>query len=95
MGIATRRFTPDKPYNWRDAQTQALKTTIWYPASAAAVEEPQWIGGPNFPMFSGGVGAPDAAMASAPEKFPLLVVSHGTGGSATIEAVVKFFGKNL
>src|SRR5216684_5188432 len=44
VGVSTRAFKIDKPYNWRGAQTHALVTTIWYPAAPAAVEQPKWIG---------------------------------------------------
>src|SRR5260370_27202665 len=81
-GVSTRRFTVAQPYNWRGAQTHALVTTIWYPAAPASVEQPQWIGAPNSPLFSAGKASPDAAFATAPGRFPLILLSHGTGGSA-------------
>jgi predicted dienelactone hydrolase len=75
---------PKEPYNWRGAQTHALVTQIWYPADQASVEQPQWIGPPNAPLFSAGNAAPEASIAAAPAKFPLIMLSHGTGGSAAI-----------
>jgi predicted dienelactone hydrolase len=84
VGVTTRAFKPAEPYDWRGAQTRVLLTTVWYPAAAGAVEQPQRIGPPGRPpIFDGGMSAPDAAVASAPpERFALLVLSHGTGGSA-------------
>jgi predicted dienelactone hydrolase len=73
-------------YYWRGAQTHALVTTIWYPASANAVEQPQWLGNPQAPFATLGKAAPDAALAPAPQRFPLIVISHGTGGSALMMA---------
>ncbi len=55
---------------------------IWYPAEAAATEQPQWIGPPGSPLFSAGKSAAGATVAQTPAKFPLVVLSHGTGGSA-------------
>ncbi|MDP8982949.1 MAG: SgcJ/EcaC family oxidoreductase [Acidobacteriota bacterium] len=81
-GVSTRRFILARPYNWRGAETHALVTTIWYPAEAAAAEQPQWIGAPDAPLFSAAKAAPDAPLASAPGKFPLVLISHGTGGTA-------------
>jgi len=81
-GVSTRRFTINQPYNWRRAQTHALVTTIWYPAAPTSVEQPQWIGAPNAPLFSVGIAAPDAALATAPARFPLILLSHGTGSAA-------------
>jgi predicted dienelactone hydrolase len=63
-------------------------TQIWYPAEQEAVEQPQWIGPPNAPLFSAGKAAPDAKVASGRAKFPLIVLSHGTGGSAPVVAWV-------
>jgi len=82
VGVASRRFVPPEPYDWRDAQTHALIATVWYPAAPAAEEEPQWIGESPHPFARAGRAAPDAALASAPRRFPLIVMSHGTGGSA-------------
>jgi predicted dienelactone hydrolase len=86
VGGTFRRFTPpDKAYNWRGAKTHALTVTVWYPAAASAVEHPVEIPGLS-QLFVLGNAAQDASLASAPAKFPLIVLSHGTGGSAMIMA---------
>jgi predicted dienelactone hydrolase len=82
VGGTFRKFTPpDKSYNWRGAKTHALVATVWYPATASAVEHPIDIPGLS-EIFALGSVAEDANLASAPAKFPLIVLSHGTGGSA-------------
>jgi predicted dienelactone hydrolase len=81
IGVTIRRFVPDEPYNWRGARTRALIATIWYPASAGAVEETQWFGPPGAAVFNGGSAARDAAIVPGEGRFPLVVLSHGTGGS--------------
>jgi predicted dienelactone hydrolase len=86
VGVAQRAFSPTEPYNWRGAQTHALVTTIWYPASADANEQPQWLGNPQTPFAALGKAAPDAALAPTPARIPLIVLSHGTGGSALMMA---------
>jgi predicted dienelactone hydrolase len=80
--MATRGFTVEGPYDWRGARTHALITVIWYPAASSAVEQPQGIGRPGAPVFLAGAAAPGAPLAAAPRRFPLVVLSHGTGGSA-------------
>lgn len=87
VGVANRTFIPPEPYDWRGAQTHALISTIWYPAEPGANEQPQdvWV-------FKAGKAASDAALASSPAKFPLIVLSHGTGGSAMS---VAWFGSAL
>ena len=81
IGMAFRSFSPPEPYNWRGARTHALVTTIWYPAAPAAVEQPIQIPGLN-QIFELGSAAQNAPIAESPAKFPLIVISHGTGGSA-------------
>jgi predicted dienelactone hydrolase len=55
---------------------------IWYPAASGAEEKPQLIGPPGRPLFDGGHVAPNAGLAPSADKFPLIVLSHGTGGIA-------------
>lgn len=86
VGVATRSFTPIEPFDWRGAKTHSLITDIWYPAAAAAVEQPQWIGSPDSPFASAGKAAPDAALVAAPAKLPLVLLSHGTGASSKMIA---------
>lgn len=82
VGIANRSFVPNGSYDWRAAQTHALLVTIWYPASASAVTRPQTLGPPGAPLFIAGSAAPDAKFPDLPHKFPLVLLSHGTGGLA-------------
>ncbi|CCE07947.1 putative dienelactone hydrolase oxidoreductase protein [Bradyrhizobium sp. STM 3843] len=81
VGVTTRDFTPVEPYDWRGARTHVLRVMIWYPAAAEASEEPQWIGPPFVPYFSAGSAARDAAPAAG-SKHPLVLLSHGAGGTA-------------
>jgi predicted dienelactone hydrolase len=82
VGLADRTFTPDGPYNWRGAKTHGLISVIWYPAKSSSVEQAQWIGPPDRPLLSAGRAMKDAALIAAPSKLPLILLSHGTGGSA-------------
>jgi Platelet-activating factor acetylhydrolase, isoform II len=79
IGMMFRRFIPTEPYDWRGAQTHALTTVIWYPAEPSAREQAVEIRGFNF--FELGTAARNAKMPPSPARFPLLVISHGTGGS--------------
>ena len=82
IGVTTRDFIPAEPYDWRGARTQALRVMIWYPAAGDAREEPQWIGPRIVPFFSAGRAARDAAPAAGPRR-PLVLLSHGNGGTAS------------
>jgi len=86
VGVTSRAFTPPEPYNWRGAKTHQLLTTIWYPAAPASVEKPQFIGSLDSPFALAGSAAADAPLAPKPPKFPLILLSHGTGGSALMMA---------
>ena len=81
-GLVTRDITLTARRNWRGAPDHALHVTVWYPAADTAVEMPQSLGSPDQPLFLAGSAAPHAAFAPALDPFPLVLLSHGTGGSA-------------
>jgi predicted dienelactone hydrolase len=82
VGVTSRTFHPKAQRNWRGAEHQELRVTVWYPAAENAVETQQVIGPPDAPLLLAGKAAAHAPMAPALEKWPLIVLSHGTGGSA-------------
>ena len=84
VGESSRVFKPAHARNWRGAKTEALVATIWYPANADGTlyEEPQVIGPPDMPLFLAGGAVLNAPIASSQVKFPVVMLSHGTGGSA-------------
>jgi predicted dienelactone hydrolase len=82
VGTTSRVFHPKVQRNWRGAQHQELRVIVWYPAAENAVETQQVIGAPDAPLFLAGKAAEHAAMAPALDQRPLIVLSHGTGGSA-------------
>jgi predicted dienelactone hydrolase len=81
-GVVTREFTPKQMRNWRGAPQKALHCVIWYPAVDTAIEAKQWIGPPGAPLFEAGSAMPHAPFAPTLGKWPLVLLSHGTGGSA-------------
>jgi predicted dienelactone hydrolase len=82
VGVTTRDFIPAEPYDWRGAKTHALRAMIWYPAASEAREQAQWIGPPIVPFASAGSAARDAPHAAGPRR-PLVLLSHGFGGTAS------------
>jgi predicted dienelactone hydrolase len=82
VGIATRIIHPTEHRNWRGAERQELHATIWYPAVDTTKEIPQLVGPPDQPLFQAGSAAPNAEMEPALQKWPTILLSHGTGGSA-------------
>lgn len=81
-GMVTRDIVPTAQRNWRGAPEHKLHVTVWYPAAESAVETPQGIGPPDQPLFEAGRAMPHAAFAPSLEPLPLILLSHGTGGSA-------------
>jgi len=75
----------DRTAALRDAQHRAvLRITVWYPASADAVEQNIVIGPAEQPLFEVGRAAPDAPFATSPRNWPVILLSHGYGGSARV-----------
>lgn len=69
----------------RDAQGRSdLRITIWYPAKAGTTERSIDLP-PDAPLFRIGTVAPDAPFADS-DRRPVVLVSHGFGGSARMMA---------
>jgi predicted dienelactone hydrolase len=69
--------TPDV----RDPKAATMHAIVWYPAAAGS-PLPDVIGVPHNPLFLAGDVVPNADIASTRARYPLIVLSHGTGGSA-------------
>ena len=82
VGGTCRVFHPQVERHWRGARTEALVTNIWYPVDASVPETTRNIGEPGRPTFRGHPSAGEAALAPAHSTYPLLMLSHGTGGTA-------------
>ncbi len=82
VGIVERVFHPKAPRNWRGDDAKELRCTLWYPAAETAVETRQTIGPPDAPLFEAGMASPHAALSPSLSPFPIVLMSHGTGGSA-------------
>lgn len=80
VGFSFREFTAPENYNWRGQEAQTLSAVVWYPADATAAEKDILIGDP--PLFIAGHAAKDATLAPSFGTYPLVALSHGTGGSA-------------
>ena len=77
VGREFRPFIDDQRTSWVGEGGRPLSTTIWYPASAGSIEE-EW----NVGVFQAGRNALNADIASTSSTFPLIILSHGTGGAA-------------
>ena len=67
----------------RDAEGRdSQRVTVWYPAADGAEATLRLIGSEPTPFFISGEAADGAAFAEGAQQLPLIVVSHGFGGSA-------------
>jgi predicted dienelactone hydrolase len=82
VGKVNRFIKPSGPRNWRGAKTQGLISDIWYPVNPKIPEQPQVIGPPGKPIFYGHPIAEHASLSNIETHYPLILISHGTGGSA-------------
>lgn len=82
VGFSLRQFAVPEDYNWRGSDDHTLGGIIWYPAQASADEKEQYIGPRDAPLFYAGHAAKEATLVPAFSKYPLVALSHGTGGSA-------------
>jgi predicted dienelactone hydrolase len=67
--------------NWDGDGPRPLTWVAWYPASDDAVEEELFSGSSPAPWFAFGTAARNAPMPAAPRRYPVVLLSHGTGGA--------------
>lgn len=85
VGMATRIFTDEKRKNWQGTAPRPLRTAVWYPASATATKLETIFGdAPEKQVFASVTVSPDAEISRESTKYPLILLSHGTGGSAVM-----------
>jgi predicted dienelactone hydrolase len=82
VGLKRMAYQDVQRANWQATGPRPLVTDIWYPAAESAVETDIFIGSPDLPLFHAGKAARDAEPAAAPSTFPLILLSHGTGGAS-------------
>lgn len=82
VGLQTLHLTDPTRRNWQNTGQRPLVTDIWYPANENAQEQDILIGPPDAPLFVAGRAAREADLAASPQHFPLVMLSHGTGGAA-------------
>jgi predicted dienelactone hydrolase len=80
VGMVFRSFAPKEPYDWRGAREHTLNVVVWYPTEAIARAKPLVVRGLD--IFELGSVAQDSPLAAKTTRFPLVAISHGTGGSA-------------
>jgi predicted dienelactone hydrolase len=71
-----------KRLNWKGTAARPLSWCAWYPAIETAVEEEKFVGPPECALFTQGTMAENADMSVKHLQWPVVLLSHGTGGTA-------------
>jgi predicted dienelactone hydrolase len=66
---------------WLGDGPRPIHWSAWYPAAENAVERVVTVP-PDRPFFIMGKVGPGAELCGGPERFPVILLSHGTGGTA-------------
>jgi predicted dienelactone hydrolase len=83
VGMITRNFTDENRRNWEGSAARPLQTAVWYPAKDATGKTEVIFGGPpDREVFNPVTVAGGADISKKKQKYPLVLLSHGTGGSA-------------
>jgi predicted dienelactone hydrolase len=81
VGFRQGRFEDPARTNWDGSAPRPLSWAAWYPASDDASERELFTSPPAAPEFSIGPAAPDAPIGPARRRYPIVLLSHGTGGT--------------
>jgi len=79
VGEVNRHYADEHRRNWDGNGPRPLETSIWYPAKTAG---PAGDAKPSQTPFEMPTVIRDATLADPHEKYPLILISHGTGGCA-------------
>lgn len=82
VGYASGRLMDEGRQDWSGQGPRPLAWTAWYPAAQASAEEAMFGGPPGKPIFELGMLAAGAALAAERPQFPVVLLSHGSGGTA-------------
>ncbi len=90
LAVALLFHAGQQPFSFKAQQLTAqlgvksstIQGVVWYPVTRSVPERTQTIGAPGHPLFIAGSAAPGAPFARSPKQFPLILLSHGTGGTA-------------
>ncbi len=80
VGLVRLSMTDPDRQDWQGSGERPLVTTMWYPATDGAAMTKIVIP-PEQPVFIGGFAARNAGLSDAHETYPLILMSHGTGGA--------------
>jgi len=82
-GYISGQFDDDSRADWDDLSPRPISWSCWYPVEMnTETAEIEFGGTPDSLLFTQGRLAADAKLSSAQDDWPLILLSHGTGGSS-------------
>ncbi len=82
---------PDRT-NWDGTGPRPISWSLWYPSETSSATEKQLIGPPGRPYFDNGLINSVGDVSKGKVAYPLILMSHGTGGSAP---AMGWFGRRM
>jgi len=90
--MVTRDYVDESRRNWAGTGPRPLRTAIWYPVDEVRDRETIFDSPEGERLFVPVEVAAGAAVSQGSRTYPLIVMSHGTGGSA---AMMLWLGRYL
>src|SRR5512140_1385996 len=81
VGFRQGRFDDTTRPNWDGNGPRPLSWAAWYPVSEGASERELFASPATPPWFAIGPAACDAPISPARDRYPVVLLSHGTGGT--------------
>ncbi len=81
VGFRQGLFFDESRPHWREDGPRPMAWSAWYPTDKEAGPDPQFLGPPEAPWFTVPAAVQDAPPASSGRRFPIVLLSHGTGGT--------------
>lgn len=82
VGYTEGKELDDTRANWRENRPRPLVWAAWYPCDAEPEEMTEATTSTNTALFRMEAVAKNADLSNQKSKFPVVLLSHGTGGSA-------------
>lgn len=82
IGFREGRAEDKARRNWDGDGPRPLTWAAWYPTSGDSVEQELLVGSADAPWFRLGSAARDAPLVETGQSYPVVLLSHGTGGMA-------------
>jgi predicted dienelactone hydrolase len=82
VGMSSRDFEDSDRNQWGGEGARPLATTLWYPTDATQSDFEITIGNPEDPLFIAGKAQGNPPISEDRERYPLILLSHGTGGAS-------------